>query len=308
MLKRLGAESASLMRQGFNAELMAKVAKVLDGAARFQMIVQRQESLVRLLKQRYGATVTTAELGFLGGYGEQQAEIAQELAGFGVDVTGAAVALPKEMEQLKNDALAFIQALQQSGASNHMGQAVSASRNSDAPRTYREAQLALESLKGLLQPGAAGCSNCFSGMCRGQQPDFGAADIRKTLQEMFRSLCRKRGVGQGQGTGSGSGEGGTQGESGGTGSEGYSELGTPVYGPGRSQMSKGGEGQWQTGEGSGNGAGASGAGHRAAVVERLPGMESGKPAGEAIQFERLPEKYRDAVKRYFLNGKEGGGQ
>jgi hypothetical protein len=43
------------------------------------------------------------------------------------------------------------------------------------------------------------------------------------------------------------------------------------------------------------------------VVERLPGTEWSAPSGEAIQFERLPAKYRDAVKRYFQrNGKEGG--
>jgi hypothetical protein len=33
-----------------------------------------------------------------------------------------------------------------------------------------------------------------------------------------------------------------------------------------------------------------------------------EPSGEAIQFERLPAKYRDAVKRYFQNGREGGEQ
>ncbi len=315
MLKRLGAEAASLLRQGVSAELAAKVAQVLDGAARFQMIVQRQESLVRLLKQRYGSVVSAAELAFLGGYGEQQAEIAQELGGFAVDLRAAAEALPKEMAQLKWDSLGFIHTLEQSGASNHMGQAVSASRNSDGPRTYREAQLALEKLKGALQQPESqpqsdppACSNSFARLCRGQPPDFGPDSLKKTLQEMFRSLCRKRGVGQGTGPGTGAGEGGEQGNAGGAGADGYSELGTPVYGPGRSQMSKAGQGQGQTGDGRGTGVGAGAAGQRAAVVERLSGSDSGKPAGEVIQFERLPVKYREAVKRYFMNGKEGGGR
>lgn len=302
MLKRLGAEAESLLRQGMSAELADKVAKVLDGAARFQVVIQRQESLVRWLKQRYGGKVTDTDLSFLGGYGENQDEIAVELAGFVKDVKEAAGALPKEMEKLKEDSLAFIGALEQTGASNHMGLAVSASRNSDAPRTYREAQLALEKLKSLLQPNSSNCSNCFAGLCRGQQPDFGPEDIRKTLQEMFRSMCRKRGVGDGQG--SGSGRGGIDGGGSGTGAEGFSELGTPVYGPGRSSVGTTGEGKGQMGDGPG--VGMQGSDRRPAVVERLPGPDSAGISGEAVQFERLPVKYRDAVKRYFLNGKEGG--
>jgi len=301
MLKRLGAEAESLTQQGISAELAAKVAKVMDAAARFMAIIQRQESLVRWLKQRYGGKVTASDLPFLPGYGENQGEIAREMSGFATDLTAAAGALPKELGKVKEDSLAFLEALEQTGASNHMGQAVSASRNTDAPRTYREAQLALEKLKSLLQPNSSCCSNSFAGLCRGQQPDFGPDDMKKTLQEMFRSLCRKRGVGQGSGNGRGEGEG----EGSGTGSEGYSELGTPVYGPGRSQMGKATQGQGQTGKGSGTG--TDGAGQSAAVVERLPGSDLEVPSGEAIQFERLPVKYRDAVKRYFQqNGKEGG--
>ncbi|MEI7880717.1 MAG: hypothetical protein WCI95_07565, partial [bacterium] len=49
--------------------------------------------------------------------------------------------------------------------------------------------------------------------------------------------------------------------------------------------------------------GGAGRGHD--VVERLRGGDSLTPAGEAVQYERLPVKYRDAVKRYFQNGQEG---
>ena len=300
MLKRLGAEAESLMRQGLNAELVEKVAKVMDSAARFQVIIQRQEALVRWLKQRYGGKANAPDLSFLGGYGENQGEIALELTGFATNLTSAAAALPKELEKLQKDSLAFLVALEQTGASNHMQQAVSASRNSDALRTYREAQLALEKLKSLLQPNSSCCSNSFSGLCRGQSPDFGPGDIKKTLQEMFRSLCRKRGVGEGGGRG----RGGDEGAGAGTGSEGYSEWGTPVYGPGRSSVGKAAEGNGQQGEG--RGAGMQGAGRSSSVVERLPGTDVLAPSGEAVQFERLPLKYRDAVRRYFQDGKEGG--
>ena len=306
MIKRLKGDAESLEQQGISAELAAQVAKVMDGAARFQAVVRRQEELARRLKQRYGEKVAAADLPFLPGYGDDQGTIARELATFATDVTAAAEALPKEMEKLKGDTLSFLQGLERTGASNHMGQAVSASRNTDAPRTYREAQLALEKLQSLLRPDSANGANSFAGMCRGQQPDFGPENMKKTLREMFRSLCRKRGVGQGSGLGRGLG--GEGGEGSGLGEEGYSELATPVYGPGRSQMGRSGEGEGRGKAGEGQGAGAGEAGRHSAVVERVPGTDSLAPSGEAVQFERLPVKYRDAVKRYFQGGAEGGGQ
>jgi hypothetical protein len=188
-----------------------------------------------------------------------------------------------------------------------MGQAVSASLNTDAPRTYREALLALEKLKALLESTPSNCTNGFTGLCRGQSPDFGPENMKQTLQEMFRSLCRKRGVGEGPGPGGGGeGRGGDEGGGAGTGSEGYSALGTPVYGPQRSAVGRTGEGSGQAGEGPGTG--TRGAGRRSAVVERLPGADSLASPGEALQFERLPVKYREAVKRYFQNGREGAEQ
>jgi hypothetical protein len=304
MLKRLGAEAKSLMRQGIDAALALKLAKVMDSAARFQAVVRRQETLVRWLKQRYGAKVAAADLPFLPGYGENQGEIAQALAEFVTNATAAAAALPEEMGKLKSDVEDFLAALAESGASNHMGQAVSACRNTDAPRACREAQLALEKLQSLIQDRSSACTNAFAGMCRGQQPDFGPGDMKKTLREMFRALCRKRGVGEGQGEGiGGAGEGG---EGSGSGSEGgYSALSTPVYGPERSSVGPpAGESTGEAGEG--RGAGPGGAGREPAVVERLPGVKGAAPSGEAVPFERLPAKYRDAVKRYFQNGKEGG--
>jgi len=304
MIKRLKGDAESLERQGLDAEWVANVAKVMDGAARFQAIVRREEALVRRLKQRFGAKATSADLPYLSGYGDEQLAIARELVAFATEVSAAAGALPQEAEKLKADTLAFLQGLQQSGASNHMGQAVSASRNTDAPRTCRETQLALEKLQSLLGSDASKCTNSFASMCRGQMPDCGRENLKKTLQAILRSLCRKRGVGQGQGLGRGFG--GVGGESVGSGADGYSELATPVYGPGRSRLDGSGEGRGRTGEGQGTGAGS--AGSASAVLERLQGAERAAPSGEAIQFERLPVKYRDAVKRYFQNGTEGGGQ
>jgi hypothetical protein len=304
MIARLKDEAEAVGEQRADAERLDRIAKVMDEAVKFKALVQRQEELARRLKQRYGAKVTAAELPFLPGYGEEQAEIARELRRWTDEAKAAARVLPQEEETLREDALAFIRGVEESGAEAHMAQAVQAGANSDAARTEREARLALEKLAGQMREGDAPCDNLFEGLCRGRQPAFGPERLRQTLQELFRALCRKRGVGEGSGRGQGGGRGGIGGAGGGNRGDGYSELATPVYGPGRSRLG-GGTGRREAG-GAGQGAGAGRAGSRAAVVERVKGADALAPSGEAVPFERLPAKYREAVKRYFQNGAEGG--
>ncbi len=303
MIARLKEEAESIEAQAEDASLVAGIAKVMDGAARFQALVQRQADLVRRLKQRYGGIIAAADRPFLSGYGDEERAIAEELAAFAAEAAAAAGALPETLQKLKDDTLTFLDWLAETGAADHLGRAVGASRNSDAPLTYREAQLALEKLESLLKSNESNCDNSFAGLCRGQQPGIGPDGIQKTLQEMFRAICRKRGVGNSTGSGQGIGAGGS---GPGFGASGYSELATPVYGPGRSRAGRAGDGRGEAGEGRGAGAGP--AGRRPTVVERLRGADALEPSGEAVQLERLPVKYREAVKRYFQNGTEGGGE
>ncbi|NLF85077.1 MAG: hypothetical protein GX571_03095 [Lentisphaerae bacterium] len=293
LIDRLQDEAEALDELAADAEQLVRIARVMDGAARFQALVQRQADLVRRLMLRYGGAIDPSDRAFLPAYGEEQTEILQELADFAVETAAAAEALPdEEVAALKNDTLAFLQALEQTGASNHMGRATAASRNSDARQTCREAQLALEKLRLLLQEDESGGGNCFGGLCRGMQPGFGAPNAASTLQAMFRSLCRRRGVGTGPGIGSGEGGAGP-----GFGASGYSTLATPVYGPPRSRAGHAGDGRGEAGAGTGLRGGA--AGGAPAIVERLRAAGGHEPAGEAMPLERLPPRYREAVKRYF---------
>ncbi len=304
MVQRFVPEAQAVQQQQTNAALAMQLARVMDGAARFQAVVRRQELLVRWFKQRYGGKRQAGDLAFLPGYGEHQAEVLQALHDFVTNATAAAVALPPAMLPLQGEVLSFVRAVDGSGASNHMGFAMNACLNSDAARACREAQLALEKLQRLLQEGGSTCSNRFQSMCRGQQPNFGPEDLKKTLQQMFRSLCRKRGVGQGSGVGEG--EGGDGDAESGTGGEGYSALGMPVYGPSRSTL--GSSARESTGAmGEGRRGSMDGAGRRPAVVEHLPGAQAVVSPGEAVPVERLPARYRDAVKRYFQDGEKGVG-
>ncbi len=292
LIDRLDDEAGELEEQTENAEQLARIGRVMDGAARFQALVQRQADLVRRLMLRYGGAIDPSDRSFLPAYGEEQTAILQELAAFASDTAAAAEALPEAVAKLKNDTLAFLQALEQTGASNHMGRAAVAGRNSDARQTCREAQLALEKLRLLLQEDESGDGNCFGGLCRGRLPGFGAPDAASTLQAMFRSLCRRRGVGSGPGVGSGEGGAGP-----GFGASGYSALATPVNGPPRSRAGHGGDGRGEVGAGTGGRGGA--AGGAPAIVERLRAADGHEPAGEAVPLERLPPRYREAVKRYF---------
>ena len=292
LIDRLQDEAEALEEQAENAEQLVRIARVMDGAARFQALVQRQADLVRRLMLRYGGAIDPSDRSFLPAYGEEQTAIWQELAAFAGDTAAAAETLPEAVAALKNDTLAFLQALEQTGASNHMGRAAVASRNSDARQTCREAQLALEKLRLLLQEDESGGGNCFGGLCRGMQPGFGMPDTASSLQAMFRSLCRRRGVGTGSGIGAGEGGAGP-----GFGASGYSTLATPVYGPPRSRAGHAGDGRGEAGAGTGGRGG--GAGGAPAIVERLRAAGGYEPAGEAVPLERLPPRYREAVKRYF---------
>jgi hypothetical protein len=303
MVARLKDDAGAIGKQRADAERIDRIGKVLDAAAQFSALVQRQEELVRRLKQRYGAKAAASELPFLPGYGEEQAGLAQALRKWMDDAKAAAEGLPDEDGKLKEDALLFVRDVAGAGAETHMGLAVQASANSDAARAGREAQLALEKLAGLVKKGGAADDSLFKGLFRGDSPQFGPEHVRKTLQEMFRSLCRKRGVAGGQGRGAGRGNGfGEMGN--GSGGDGYSELATPVYGPERSRLGSGAGARGAGGSGPGDGAGRAGRG--AAVVERAGSAEARAPSGEAVPFERLPVKYRDAVKRYFQKDAEGG--
>ncbi len=304
MLKRLNAPMKSMTQLRMDAALAAKLARVMDCAARYQNLVQRQEDLVRKLKLRFGGKVGADELRFLPSLGERQAELGQILREMTETLVDAAGALPDSVAKFKADSLDFARALEACGASNHMANAVTASRNSDARTTLREATLALEKLQSLLKGEK---ENGFASMCKGNEPDFGDGDLKKTLQEMFRSMCKKRGAGEGEGQGSGSGSGGEGGRGSGTGSEGSSPLGTKVYGAGRSNLGEGEGSRNGTGKGQGPGRGGSASILKPSETERIRGDGGARPAGETIQFERLPVKYRDAVKRYFQENREKGG-
>lgn len=291
---RLKDGAEELADQAEMADRLVRIARVMEGAARFQALVQRQADLVRRLTYRYETTIDPADRPFLPRYGEEEAAVARELAAFAADTATAAEALPDEREVLKRDTLAFLQALARTGASNSMERAVVASRNSDARKTCREARLALEKLRSLLPEDASKDGNGFADLCRGLQPGFGAPNVAATLQAMFRSICRRHGVGSAPGQGMGWGNGGA---GPGFGASGYSTLATPVYGPPRSRAGGVGDGRGDIGAGGHGRGGAAGA--SPAVVERLRPADGYDPAGEAVPIERLPARYREAVKRYF---------
>ncbi|MBI3986486.1 MAG: hypothetical protein HY343_06180, partial [Lentisphaerae bacterium] len=307
MLARLGESETALDHEVQRAGEIAQVARLLEAAAAFQMIVTRQTTLVRRL-DRFEEKTAGRELPLLAALGRVQGEIRSALTDFITNVTAAASQLPDEYAELGKSAQAFTTELRRLNIDGVMQLAVIAADNQDGRQTSRNARLALEKLQELLKKcsgsgsGSGTCSD-FGGMCQGGGlPSDGKQDLAATLEQMLAALKMGKGRGSGEG-GIGVAGGGI---AGGDASDGYwsggtSPINVPVYGPSRAlspsrASSRGGGGE----EGAYCPPGAS---VRTAASETLTVPEKERGGGESVPPENIPEKYRDAVKRYFSGEK-----
>ena len=210
----------------------------------------------------------------------------------------AAAGLPNhdDYEKLKQSTQEFAQALAESGAGGLMEQAVSAADNQDGPQAHRQARLALEKLEALLKKKQEEGSE-FAGMCQNKIGSNMREELKQTLSQMLNSMLNRS-------SGSGSRPGGAGEGPGGEGKDGYSvpaqtRMNTPMFGPPRSTSRRGG---------AKGGSGQGGVGD-APVVPEDSRHTAGAPAsriisGGARSPELAPEKYRDALKRYFQQAEE----
>jgi hypothetical protein len=299
-LERLKQEFAKdeerVQQQVAQAEEIAKVGRVMEQAARFMSLLNKQRQLVRQL-QRFDA-VDPPPAEDLPRYRRQQQEMREELQALEKEMREAAAGLPNhdDYEKLKQSTQEFAQALAESGAGGLMEQAVSAADNQDGPQSHRQARLALEKLEALLKKKQEEGSQ-FAGMCQNKIGSNMREELKQTLSQMLNSMLNRS-----SGSGSrpeGAGEG-----PGGEGKDGYSvpaqtRMNTPMFGPPRSTSRRGG---------AKGGSGQGGVGD-APVVPEDSRHTAGVPAsriisGGARSPELAPEKYRDALKRYFQQAEE----
>jgi hypothetical protein len=328
MLANLGGVGEKLAALSDEAEELAKLWRLMEQAAEFQRQLRRQASLVRRLS-RFAATARTEDTALLGLLGRDQQAVYDGIRGVVQAIRERSQGLPPYAAELAADARAFADAIENCGALALMDEAAVAAKNQNGEWTHRKSALALERLQSLLKqcsgeeegdPGAAADAgrqgrcrkgNRFGGLCNGSDPGLQAPpDLQSTLQQMLWAMRRRSGQGGGDGSGQGSGrDGGGTGAggfgAGGDASDGYSMPGSsllnvPIFGPQRTEFRPPSRsGMAAGGEGTGGVAGP------AAVVSDRDVAKPGarKPVTpESLPIERVPEKYREAVKRYFAAG------
>lgn len=325
MIDELGGATRNIEKVADQAGSVEEIARMMEMAAEFRDMVNRQGDLVRRI-ERMNAESGNRDPVMLAEAARRQRGILERTQRFAPELRKRAVALPGGFEKIRQSAVEFADALESAGVGKLMSDAALAADNRDGRETHRLAALALEKLKNLLGKddsgagdgqgekaggdgggggGGGGQGSLFAGMCRGQGTFDAADDVRATLQQMLSAIMQRR-CGNSEGTGPGMAGGGIIGGDINDGYTvgGFSSLNVPVSGPERAAYSPpaAGAGMGLQGRGKGSGRGQPGP---EVKKERLTARESSPLRGERLQMEQVPEKYRDAVKRYFSAGGTG---
>lgn len=292
-MEKLGTAQAPVEQKQQDAELVAQAGKVLELAAELREIHANQKSLsdrlFNLAKELASGKDTNAAQ--LEGLARLQKDNAERLRKTAQALKERAAALPPELSTFKADVEQFSQALDDAQIDTLMDEAAKNAEGGRSTDAASSALLAFQSLDLLFQGG-----NGMASACRGG--DELRFDLRQsmadTLKQMMQALASK----PGQGNQPGSGASGAAGM-GGTGS-GSSMPGpnVPAFGPPRSSLAAPGGGMGGT---------ARGAGGRGGRGEQGPDVAGGTAALDATREEgtpppppeKIPEKYREAVKRFF---------
>lgn len=284
MLRDLGENSRDMEQQVADAADVVAVGKVMRHAATFKQLLKRQQELARKLK-RFESELRP-NLDALAPLASQQDEIRNQLVEMAKGLASDAAALPAKDDyaELKQSAGQFSQQIGELQIAETMNEAVVAGRNQDGRKAAQRAALAMEKMESLVgKP-----NDCFAGLCQNGLRFKVNFDLAKTMRQMLAALLCRSGQGIGQGQGEGAGAGGD-----GYSASGYSPLNTPVFGPARSVL---------TAAQAAGGAGPA-RGSRAVIDagsrERMPSPSKQELAGDRLSPDRVPEKYREAVKRYF---------
>jgi predicted nucleic acid-binding Zn-ribbon protein len=284
LLESLGETRQAVTKEVADAKEVVTFVAVMQHTATFKDILKRQTELTRKLK-RFESTLKK-DPSVLPLFSGQQETIRSDLEKFSESLARAADQLPKTAEGrgLRQSALDFLQDILKLRIPVIMDLAVADGRNQNGLKMFQNASLALEKLESLL---SEGCPNPdFNILCNNRLFKV-RKEIAKTLRQMLSTLDGS-GHQSGQ-SGSGSGD-----PSNGSSLNESTLLNTPAYGPMRGRI------------GAGIGPGGAGTGSRAVGVEPgareslSPDGKSGEETGGYLP-ERIPEKYREAVKKYFSN-------
>ncbi len=309
MLEELGVSKQEVAQQRKQAEDIAAMAKLMQAAARFSTIVREQGAHERRLQLFQEGATQRPDAARLKAHGKSQEKIHQSLDAFESQISEAAEGLPESAAEMKKSALAFLDALRKTRAGEDMQRSVNEAESGNGASSHQFARLARDKLDALLD-GSAGElgeeGQNFAGMCRGRGEFPGQGDLQTTLEQMLGAIGM-RGGNDGFGGagfspgGSGVAGGGSVGgdSNDGYATSGYSQLDVPMMGPERMHLkSPDSNGLAGSGDGTGKGRGDQ-QGGEISERQRLQAEADSIARARVEQTERLPEKYRSAVKTYF---------
>lgn len=293
-LARMGVAREDVTRQAQDAELLGRVGELMHEAQRYAELLASQETLVRRMERlvEEGGARMNALAARLAA---DQAVIRTALAELRDTLRELAPALPEELAELRDSSLNFARLIDELTIPETMDRAADFGQKHEPRAFLREAGVALARMRELLSKDE--CKS-FGGMCQGSLRFQVRENLRETISQMFNAWCR----GTGMGREGGAGAGGFGDASDGFWMQGSSTLNVPAYGPSRSaQFPQRGSVQGSHGRG-----GFMRARRGPAIEQGSSGASApGGTPGELVPVDAAPEPYRDALKRYFGEGKVG---
>lgn len=289
--QELTGELAEMKQQVTAMDEFVKIAKLMEAAAKYKQLAEDQRRVARWADRLAGDKDSDPEA--LKNLQAWQTHLKKQLDSLPDTIRDAAnqVSDTPENSKLKSDSLSFAEGLRNHAAGGEMEKAIAAAANSNRPEAARAAREAANLLEDYLSDRKKPPGNCsFSGMCQGQCSG-GKEGNKPSLSQMLKA-CLKRGK---------MGSGGEGGGIGGVSPDGYAVEGEqqqlPVFGPPRMNFDPNRKAVTSFGSKSeGKGAGPLDLEENDLTAPK-PSAES--DGGRAVFSERVPEKYRAAVKRYF---------
>ena len=305
-LDEIGDAAQKAKELAENGKDMAAIGRVLEMAAEFRAMHQEQEQLTKGLEElsREIMAGDMRHAARLDGLANRQQQVLDRWKAWDKELRAAADALPGKFDQFKKEAQDFADRAEQAGIQRAMERAMERAKKVNTPDTFVNAQSALAGMDSLLSG-----NDRMSKACNNREMHFGinmegmGQSMCDTLAQMLAGMCKRHGHGKAGGDGSAdmpaTGDGSAQGGGGESGfaMRGDSLLQAPLYGPGR--MSFSGESSLR-GEARGTGKGnAKNATVQRDAVGKIDANATRTEAKRQISLRDVPERYRDAVRRFY---------
>ena len=289
---KLNDQNNAVEQEIRSAEEIAQISQIMELGIMYQKLLFEQEAVVRRLN-RYADPSQIDNASMFRQLARKEKQIHGAMVELRDTLLERANALPDELKKLRMTTRSFAESIDAVEVLGQLDDAKKGAQNQDGARLVQHARVALERMKELL----SNCQGSFGNLAR-CEPKFSVQNPKamRTIQQMMKSWRPGPGGLGGMGNLGGGGS-----DDDGYSMQGASPLNVPIFGPDRKRFSSP-----KTTGGSGN-AGSGSVGNTLVDQDAREKMESKSVVDmerQTIQFERLPEKYRDAIKRFFSHEEE----